>query len=160
MANPVYKDFMGKATEIYESSIHEITAESMDDIAERILCLAKKMLPKEMLNFKVLAPIEWQRFYKHTSRIIHNKAGQKREYLGDAIRLLYHCGSLLTNKKCGAVIIENEHQIVNRNEIKPHIEDGLRSLRGKSADIKQAEHNFFEIANHLGFKDEEIEVIP
>ena len=63
-------------------------------------------------------------------------------------------------KKCGAVIIENEHQIVNRNEIKPHIEDGLRSLRGKSADIKQAEHNFFEIANHLGFKDEEIEVIP
>ncbi len=99
MANPVYKDFMSKAAEIYESSIHEITPESMDDMAERILCLAKKMLPKEMLNFKVLAPIDWQKFYKHTSQIIHNKAGQNREYLGDAIRLLYQCGSLLSNKK-------------------------------------------------------------
>ena len=99
MVNPVYKDFMSKASEIYESSIHEITAESMDNIAERILCLAKKMLPKEMLNFKVLAPIDWQRVYKHTSRIIHNKAGQNREYLGDAIRLLYHCSSLPSNKK-------------------------------------------------------------
>ena len=99
MVNPVYKDFMSKVSEIYGSSTHEITTESMEDVAERILCLAKKMLPKEMLDFKVLAPIDWQKFYKHTSQIIHNKAGQNREYLGDAIRLLYHSVSLLSNKK-------------------------------------------------------------
>jgi len=40
--------------------------------------------------------------------------------------------------------------------IKLHIIDGIRSLRFKTPDIKQAEHNFFEIANHLGLKDEQV----
>lgn len=33
-----------------------------------------------------------------------------------------------------------------------HLQDGIESCRCK--DIKQAEHNFWEIANHLGIKDE------
>ncbi len=41
-------------------------------------------------------------------------------------------------------------------EIKLHIIDGIRHLRGKNPDIAQAEHDFFEIANHLGLKDEQV----
>jgi len=35
-----------------------------------------------------------------------------------------------------------------------HLKDGIESCR--NGDTKQAEHNFFEIANHLGLKDEDI----
>ena len=43
-----------------------------------------------------------------------------------------------------------------REQIKLHIIDGIRSLRFKTPDTKQAEHDFFEIANHLGLKDEQV----
>ena len=36
-------------------------------------------------------------------------------------------------------------------EIKLHLVDGIKECRGNS-DIKQIEHNFFEIADHLGIK--------
>ena len=35
-------------------------------------------------------------------------------------------------------------------EIKLHLVDGIKSCREK--DFEQAEHNFFEIADHLGIK--------
>ena len=41
-------------------------------------------------------------------------------------------------------------------EIKLHIIDGIRSLRLRKPDIAQAEHNFFEIANHLELEDEQV----
>ena len=35
-----------------------------------------------------------------------------------------------------------------------HLQDGIKSCR--NADFKQAEHNFWEIANHLEIKDSEV----
>jgi hypothetical protein len=46
--------------------------------------------------------------------------------------------------------------IFNREHLKLHLKDGIESLRFTKPDIKQAEHNFFEIANHLGIEDNEI----
>lgn len=43
-----------------------------------------------------------------------------------------------------------------REEIKLHIIDGIRHLRLKTPDIAQAEHNFFEIANHIGLEDVQV----
>jgi len=37
-----------------------------------------------------------------------------------------------------------------KGELKMHLKDGIRSLREQPADIAQAEHNFFELADHLG----------
>jgi len=35
-----------------------------------------------------------------------------------------------------------------------HLQDGIESC--KCGDMKQAEHNFWEIANHLGIKNREV----
>lgn len=39
--------------------------------------------------------------------------------------------------------------LTKKQKLKPHIIDGIKSLREKKPDVKQAEHNFFEIAEHL-----------
>lgn len=56
-----------------------------------------------------------------------------------------------TNKLYREIIklMKNEN---NNLDAKPHIIDGIKSLREKKPDIKQAEHNFFEIAEHLGIE--------
>lgn len=43
-----------------------------------------------------------------------------------------------------------------KKEILLHLQDGIRSLREPSPDIAQAEHNFFEIAEHLGISTNEL----
>lgn len=43
-----------------------------------------------------------------------------------------------------------------KEEIKLHLKDAITSLRFKNPDVRQAEHNLFEIANHLDISDSEI----
>ncbi|MFW6015278.1 MAG: hypothetical protein ACOCRK_02455 [bacterium] len=43
-----------------------------------------------------------------------------------------------------------------KEEVKLHIVDGIRALRGKNQDRLQAVHNFFEIVNSIGITDEDI----
>ena len=47
------------------------------------------------------------------------------------------------------IIASLEGERTLRGEIKLHIVDGINSLKEPTPDIAQAEHNFFEIANHL-----------
>ncbi len=56
------------------------------------------------------------------------------------------------------IITSLEGHTTLRKEVKLHIVDGINSLREKNSDTSQAEHNFFEIANHLEieFNDGEI----
>ena len=47
------------------------------------------------------------------------------------------------------IITSLEGHTTLRKKIKLHIVEGINSLREKDVDTAQAEHNFFEIANHL-----------
>jgi hypothetical protein len=81
-------------------------------------------------------------------QVLKNEIGSNESFLKDLKDKQEIKAWKRTNKLYKEIIIE----LIKNFDVKPHLIDGIKSLREKKPDIKQAEHNFFEIAEHLGIK--------